>query len=388
MRNHLRAEARLIISHLSDIGPRLAGSPQEATVAAFVNARLRHTGMGVSTNPLRLTPRHQRMYALVAAAGLVAALTALVLPLPALILAVLATILLLVDQITGPLVHMGQQILSQTIVGNRAIRANGTALGPPPPRWRVVLLAPLDSTMRPAPRWDLPARIATLFLVLLSTLLELLLPARGWILLSIPASLLLGFQILILLRPPLPAPSDAATGALAALLLSAQRLGDMQHVEVWAIALGASSLDPAGMEEVLRLYPFDPQQTLLINLTDLASGTLHYVRSSPHPLLACAEQTLTHHAQLAPALQSELGRYLNTQPIPCLSLFSSNRDRLDLDLSLQVAEVVVGMIEQIEQHETRPTTTQPAGGGTAPPPPDGPRRSVPPRPDRQSSGPV
>ncbi|WP_129626805.1 hypothetical protein [Candidatus Oscillochloris fontis] len=392
MSNHLRTEARLIIRHLSEIGPRLAGSPQEATVAAFVNARLRHTGMGVSTNPLRLTPRHQRTYALAAAAGLVAALTALVLPIPALILALLGLLLLIVNQIVGPLVHMGKQLLSQTIVGNRAIFcAHSSALGPPPPRWRVVLLAPLDTTMAPPSRWDLVGRVVALFVVVLAALLDLLLPARGWVLLSIPASLLLVIQILALLREPQPAPGDADTGALATLLLSTQHLRDMQRVEVWAIAVGASALDPAGIEEVLRIYPFDPNHTLLISLEHVGSGTLHYALSqsaTSHPLLTRATTFLHHHSQLAPLPQSVFRHHLDKQRLPHLTLFSTIPDRPDPDLSLHVAEMVAGIIAQIEQEELPSSATRPVVDGTAPPPPDGLHRSVPPRPDRQSNGPV
>ncbi len=379
------------MSHLSDIGVRVAGSPQEATVAAFVNARLRQTGMGVSANPLRLTPRRQRMYALVAAAGLFAALTALVLPIPALILALLGVILLLADQTSGPLVHIGQQLPSQTIVGNRAIAANSSALGPPPPRWRVVLLAPLDAALVPPSRWAIAARIFPLLLVVCATLFDLLLPARGWVLLSIPASVLLTIQIVLLLRPPQLAPGDADTGALATLLLSAKRLPDMQQVEVWAIVVGASALDPAGIEEMLRIYPFDPQQTLFISMEHVGSGTLHYAPSPhypKHPLLNRATAYLHQYAQLAPTPPSVFQRHLDTQHLAYISLFSSNRERLDPDLSLRLTDVVIGMLAHIEQDTPQTPATQPVAGGTAPPPPGEPRRSAPPPRDRQSNEPA
>jgi hypothetical protein len=278
-----RDEALTIISHLAEIGPRRAGSPQEATAAAFINGRLRRSGMGVTTHSLPVTPRRRRLYAVTAACGLFAALSAIILPTPALSLALVAIVALLVDSATGPLVSFGPHYASQTIVGTQAI-AGGAGLAARVPRWRVVLLAPLDTPSAIGGLASLAgpghsaamARLVALGLVALAALAEQLSTQRGWVLLAVPAAVLLAVQLAAALRGPEPAALDGGVGALAALALAAQQLHELEHVEVWAAAIGAAAMDAGGVEGLLRIYPFERERTLIIALERIDCGRLHY----------------------------------------------------------------------------------------------------------------
>lgn len=279
MSNNPRDEAQRLISHLSEIGIRHAGSPQEATAAAFVNAQMRRVGMGVTTSPLQITPRRRRLYGAVAACGLFAALSTIIVPLPALLLAVAAAAILLLDVAFGPLMPIGPRISSQSIIGTQAI-ARDESTGPREPRWRVVMLAPLDSPAATAGVAALawPTRSATLTrlgalaLIMIAALIELLSPRQGWALLALPATMVFGLQIVALLRGPQLAAHDGSLGALAALLLASRELRGLRQVELWAVAVGATALDVGGVEDLLRSYPFDPARTLMIAVEQLAGG--------------------------------------------------------------------------------------------------------------------
>jgi hypothetical protein len=281
--NSPRDEALTIISHLAEIGPRRAGSPQEATAAAFINGRLRRAGMGVTTHSLAVSPRRRRLYGAAAAAGLFAALTAIFLPLPALALALAAIITLLIDATVGPLSQIRPSQASQSIIGTQAI-AGGAGLASRSPRWRVVLLAPLDSptvatglsALAGPSRSAAIARVITLALVGLAAMAEILSPHHGWALVVVPAAILLALQLAGSLSGPRPTLRDGSLGALAAMVLSAQRLHDLKHVEIWAAAIGASSVDSGGVEDLLRLYPFERERTLIIALEQLDGGQLCY----------------------------------------------------------------------------------------------------------------
>ncbi|NTV64075.1 MAG: hypothetical protein HGA65_11145 [Oscillochloris sp.] len=277
----LRTEVQLLIGHLTEIGTRRAGSPQEATAAAFINARLRRAGMGVSTQPLQVSSRRRRLYGTTAACGLFAALTAILLPTPALVLALAAAVILVIDATRGPLTIPGPRHASQTIIGTQAIAALQHA-APRLPRWRVLLLAPLDSSMATAgiaalagPSFRVGmARLGALLLVALAAWLHRSHPERGWVLLVIPAVIVLALQIVAVLRGPALAQSDGSICALTTLLLAAQQLHDLQHVEIWAVALGSTSIDPASVEDLLGHYPFEPDHTLVIALDHLVAGQL------------------------------------------------------------------------------------------------------------------
>jgi len=317
-----RDEAQTIISQLAEIGPRRAGSPQEATAAAFVNGRLRRADMGVTTHSLLLSPRRRRLYGAAAAAGLLGALTAIFLPLPSLALALAAIITLALDAAIGPLAQIGPRHASQSIIGTQAI-VGGAGLASRSPRWRVVILAPLDSPTVAAGLSALAgpslsagmARVGALALVGVAALAELASPNRGWVLLVAPAATLLALQLAATLRGPRPAPHDGNLGALAAMVLAAQRLCALEYVEVWAAAVGASSLDPGGVEDLLRIYPFERERTLIIAIEQLDGEQLCYGVDGPQeivslaalaaevPLIAAAQRARAHGAALTEPLR-------------------------------------------------------------------------------------
>jgi len=78
------------------------------------------------------------------------------------------------------------------------------------------------------------------------------------------------------LRAPATAGAANHAGALAAMLESADTLNALTQTELWAVALGASN-SGAGLADLLRRYPFDPQMTLFIGLETIGSGLLSYV---------------------------------------------------------------------------------------------------------------
>ncbi|NNJ11408.1 hypothetical protein EKD04_013790 [Chloroflexales bacterium ZM16-3] len=337
-----RDDAQTIISHLAEIGPRRAGSPQEATVAAFVNVGLRRAGMGVTTHPLLVTPRRRQLYGIAAACGIFAALTAIILPLPAIALSFAAVIILALDAVGIPLARLGPSRSSQTIIGTQAISSDADA-GPRVPRWRVVLLAPLDSPVvaegiaalaghTPAAAY---ARIIALALVALAALVDLLFPYRGWVLLAVPASILLALQIVAALRGPRPAAHDGGVGALTTLLLAAQRLRGLEHVEIWAVAVGATSLDSVGVEDLLNIYPFEPDHTLLIVLEELSGDQLRCrvcaraARQEVAGLVHAAADTLAlSMGDVSAAMCGPLDEPLRRRGMRSLTLYSDDARRV------------------------------------------------------------
>ncbi len=361
----LRDEALTIISHLAEIGSRRASSPQEATAAAFINGRLRRAGMGVTTHALAVSPRRRRLYAAVAAAGIIAALTAIFLPLPALTLALAATIILSLDAARGPLAQIGPRHASQSIVGTQAI-TGGAGLAPRSPRWRVVILAPLDSPTvatglsilagpaRPAAL----ARSFSLALVVLVALAELLSPHRGWVLFVVPAAILLTLQLAAALRGPQPAACDGNLGALATLVLAAQRLRTLDHVEIWAAAVGAISLDPGGIDELLRIYPFEPARTLIITLEQFNGEHLYYRinrRRGHQEIINLTNPTLAISADGRSRTEGvALIEPLRRSGMQTVSVYGRSDFSTHKDIALrseQAALLITAIVEQLEDGE-------------------------------------
>lgn len=277
-------EVVALVDQLTSVGARPATSPAEARAAAFVNGRLRRAGMGVSTYALRSVRRPGGAYAVLAALGLVATALTPLLPQPSLLFAAVILAALLYDALFTPLLPLWRRGTSQNIVGIRAI-ADAGGLVPRLPRWRVVLLAPLDT---PAVRSGLgtlagPSRFATLTRLaapslLLGAALGLwLAPAQPawWVLLATGGLLLLALLIADLL-PLLPAPEDGSRVALATLVATASRLGALDQVELWAVAVGAAASDPAGALSLLARYPFENEATLVIALEQFTGNQLVY----------------------------------------------------------------------------------------------------------------
>jgi hypothetical protein len=58
-------------------------------------------------------------------------------------------------------------------------------------------------------------------------------------------------------------------GALAVLLTAMERLGPLRSVELWAVALGATSTGNSGLLNFLSRYPFPKEQTLFVTLQNI-----------------------------------------------------------------------------------------------------------------------
>ncbi|PDV97969.1 hypothetical protein [Candidatus Chloroploca asiatica] len=272
-------ELEVLVSQLADqTGSRLATSQGEATVAAFVNGRLRHAGMGVGTYEVRVVPHRGHWYRWPALLGLVAALLTPLLPLPSLLLAVIVFGWFLLDSLGMPLPPPGRRYASQNIVGTRAI-TGAMGLEPAVPRWRVLLLAPLDMALTHRGLAALCgigttaglARVAIATVTILASGMSLFLPGLPW-LISLPGGL--GYLLLLIaaLRPPTPASPDGGLATLATMLAAVQRLGALTNVEVWAVAVGAVASDQRGVTNLLRRFPFDRARTLCITLEPLVGN--------------------------------------------------------------------------------------------------------------------
>lgn len=294
MYSSTRDETREIEALLSQLveqaGPRAATSPGEATAAAFVNGRLRRAGMGVATYELRVAPRTGAVYLLFGALGLVAAAMSPLLPLPSFLLAVSLLAWMLIDSFIAPTPPLGRRRASQNIVGTRAV-AGAAGLQPISPRWRVVLMAPLDAPqhrvglarLAGAGRGAALARLAAAALVAAGAAAALWLPAPWW-LLGLPGAVLC---LLVAVAAARPAPSpqqqaqptsaDGGVAALAAMVAAAQRIERLERVELWAVAVGAAGTDPRGVTTLLPRYPFDRERTLFVALEGLAGDQVVYV---------------------------------------------------------------------------------------------------------------
>jgi hypothetical protein len=262
---------------------RMAGSPAEATAAAFVNGRLRRAGMGVATYPLRVAVRPGGAYVILGALGLVAAGMSPLLALPSLLLALGVLAWLIADSLGAPIPPIGRRSASQTIIGVRAIEG-AAGLAPRAPRWRVVLLAPLDSALdwgglralAGPGRAGALGRIGAAALVVAGAAAALLLPDPWW-LIGLPGALGSLLLALAALGRPGPAADDGGLTALAALLSVAQRVDRLATVELWAAAVGATGVDPRGLTALLPRLPFDRATTLFISLEQLVGEQLVFV---------------------------------------------------------------------------------------------------------------
>jgi hypothetical protein len=280
-----RGEVEAVVSHLvTQIGKRPATSRQEATAAAYINGRLRGAGLKVNTDRITSASRRGVMLSILTLLGAIAALLSVWMPLISFFGALGVLGMLLFDALIAPLPQIAPRHESQNIIGTRAIQGSGGML-PRAPRWRVVLLAPLDSPyaeqglrgLAGLGRGAVIARMAALGLAAgIALWLWLVGDGRWWYVQIAPASYLLLTALSGLISPRHPA-SDGGAGALAVLFEAAQQLQSLQAVELWAVALGASATDNSGLLDLIARYPFPREQTLLLVLADIDSGQLAYV---------------------------------------------------------------------------------------------------------------
>lgn len=273
----LRRPAPLLdtVRVLSATGGRSPGSLAEAQAAAVVNGRLRQAGMQVAVDPFQAASVEDRLAAVLAVSAVAAMVPYGLVPLPA----TLALLLLLLAEVARCQGWLGRRrVVSQSVV---ATRAANEAL-----RWRLVLVAPLDSPPLLTPLvqalagtgWASRLRHLLAF-VALATLAMLGLAysmAYWWVLLLLPACYLFAVGLAMLVRTR-AAPSPGAvsySGSLAVLLAAAEQLKGLRHVELWIVALGATTAANTGMHDLLTRYPFEADRTLFIALDGVGQGRL------------------------------------------------------------------------------------------------------------------
>lgn len=276
-------EVQRLVGDLADQAPlRRATSAEEAAGAALVNILLRRAGLRVSTRQLRAARQRRGQYVPLALLGLAAAALA---PWSAPLgagLALCLLLLLLIDGAIAPLPIVGPRSASQNIVGTREIERPDGAGAAPPPRWRVLLLAPLDTPtelrglarLSGATRRAQLGRLAIPALAALSALASARLPALSWLLAG--AAALLALLLLIgATRPADLSAHDSGLGALAALVLAARRLSGLRRVELWVVGVGAASGDTVGAD-LLAALPFQAADSLVIGVEQITAGQLIY----------------------------------------------------------------------------------------------------------------
>lgn len=277
----LRDEPIDTVSYVVEtMGPRRATSLQEAQAAAHFDGRLRRAGLHVSADLFRtaLLPGWDgALLAMLAGFGVLLSLAW-----PALALSVFVALGCLAF---APLLRGGAPLLSreresQNIVG---IHPAGTAQ----PRWRVVLLAPLDSPPQVGQRvhaWatqpgTLIGRVAAAVLLIALALAVLFDGRRVWwyaqwlpfVYLLVVAAIEAHVQ-----RAPTSPGAINHAGPLGVALASAEELTALERVELWVVGVGAATRAHSGIADLLRRYPFDQRTTLFVGLEGIGSGALCY----------------------------------------------------------------------------------------------------------------
>lgn len=279
----LREEPRDAINRIAgEIGGRRATSLGEAQAAAYLDGRLRRAGLRVSAEGFRAPAGIGWDGVALALLTLASAILYYWLPLPSLALSAwnLGLAIAALLRPTTPLLTGKRP--SQNVIATRALER--------PPRWRVVLLAPLDTppATNHLARWltagtrPLLGRALACGLLLALALLALFGPLEFrrllWYAQFAPAIYLAVLAAIGMWQARAPATRGAANhaGALAALLESADTLSTLANTELWTVALGATD-SGAGLADLLRRYPFDRQMTLFIAVESIGAGLLSYV---------------------------------------------------------------------------------------------------------------
>jgi hypothetical protein len=280
----LREDPQEAINRIAgDIGGRRATSLGEAQAAAYLDGRMRRAGLRVSADAFRAPTGagwDGVAVALLAVAGVVLFYWR---PLPALALMLAALAFAFVGLLRPGAPLLARRRPSQNVVSTRALESA--------PRWRVVLLAPLDSPPAggrlarallagPRPAIGRVAAGALILPLAALALSEIPLEVRRvlWYAQLLPAAYLVLMAVLDvwMMRAPATLGSVNHAGALAALLESADTLSALQQTELWAIGLGATATG-AGLADLLRRYPFDRETTLFVALESIGGGRLSYV---------------------------------------------------------------------------------------------------------------
>lgn len=261
---------------VTTIGQRPATSLDEAQAAAYVDGRLRRAGLYVNADTFD-APSGPGVHVLLASLlGLVVALMTGFMPLPSFLLSLWLFVLVCIDVLMLSTPPFAPRSNSQNIIGTRACENA--------PRWRVVLLAPLDTLphdkglCRDATSHTRQsiARIVAFALIAVFSLFMLSNPHPFWWYgQSVPAC-----YLLITLLLPVCVGHGSATGragSLAVLLHVAEHVTTLHTVEVWVVALGATTTGNNGLRDFLNRYPFPHAQTLFFVLESIEGEPLSYI---------------------------------------------------------------------------------------------------------------
>jgi hypothetical protein len=351
-------------------GHRFPTSLNEARAAALLDGRLRRSGLQVVADPFNaLCPPGWPGIAL-GGLCLITMLTYYWWPWWA--LGCIALLVVLAGwSYSHPPFLMGAQKPSQNIVGTQA--ASGTR------NYRLVLLARLDTSWYP----DRVAQVfggeaiptIRLFAIVILTLFGLVGifdPQRIWLYLMIlPACYILATSMLdvLALRPFWPAaPHDSAN--LATLLTASERIGELEHIEVWVVGLGATRVH-AGLADFLRRYPFDHTTTLFVVVEALGNGAPALVEAEGWFSVSTADPMLLAAANERAMVDESAARCIrrkNTtlmQPlsrqqyralsIACLGPHNQARHALQPQHLEQATNLIVGLAHDINLWEPIPT---------------------------------
>lgn len=280
-----------LLRHLvSVVGLRPATSLAEAQAAAYSDGRMRHAGMKVSAETFNAPYAMGISYPLVSVLGIFAAIGSLWLPLPTLLLACWLTLLALGDASGLSLPPLTTFRNSQNIVGTRASEKHT--------RWRVVLLAPLDTPLdtrmqrQPHGQRYMVGRIIASSLIALLAFFVLISPQYPWWYGQIIPTLYL--VVTLLPRRTTDEHGLGDSSALAVLLAVAAELGTLRSVEVWTVALGAANTGPYGVKNLLARYPFPPAETLFVALERMDCEQLAYTSREGVFAQHATDSLLTH----------------------------------------------------------------------------------------------
>lgn len=290
-----------VIQQLIEIGPRPATSLGEARAAAFVGGWLRRAGLRVGTDTFRAAIGLGITYFALALLGLVALLLALWQPLAGLLAATLGLLFAVSDALTAPLPPMTFYRDSQNIVATRAPQ-NAQDPTAAPSRWRVVVLAPLDTPTNN--HWlrnftgrsplALAGRIMAFALLILLNGLLFFEQRELWLYLQLTPLVYLLLTSLLLPSANSSRMFYGSAGALTAMLGVVEELDQLENTELWAVALGATSTGHEAVQDMLMRYPFPPAETLFLSLPLLEPGAL---------MVATHEGLLGQHRADAPLLK-------------------------------------------------------------------------------------
>lgn len=291
-----------------DIGPRPATSLTEAQTAAYFDGRLRRAGMsvGIDTFGAPVSDGWDATIIAVCMLGCIAFYPWL--PLVSLGLALCCLIVSGwgVWRPYSPL--LGKRSISQNVIGTRSNRQS--------PPWRVVLLAPLDSPRVVPPMLQavaqgyrkpfgmLVASLALLCIVIVGMVVQ---QSAWWYVLLLPAAyvLVLVASDWIMMRMPASPGAVNHAGALAVLLSSVEALTHVDQVELWGVGLGATR-SRAGIDDLLRRYPFEPERALFIGLEGIGSNTLTFLTRERLFREQAADQLLVDAALATDAADSRI----------------------------------------------------------------------------------